>query len=64
MIYDYTCLSCENLWEETQNLNDPVIEICPKCGVMEAKRLISGGTSFVLKGGGVGWAKNKYSSGS
>lgn len=64
MIYDYCCLACENLWEEVQKMNDPVIEICPKCSKKEAKRLISCGTSFVLKDGGVGWCKNKYSSSS
>lgn len=63
MIYDYCCLSCKHEWEEEQKMSDTVVEICPKCGEVSAKRLISGGTGFVLKGGGVGWAKNKYSSG-
>ncbi len=58
MIYEYCCLACKNEWEETQKVLDPVIEICPKCGKKEAKRLISGGTSFVLKGGS--WAKDNY----
>lgn len=58
MIYLYTCNVCKIEWEEEQKMSDPRIEICPKCNKKEAKRLISGGTSFVLKGGS--WAKDNY----
>jgi len=34
-------------------------EACPKCGDTGKERLVSTGTSFVLKGSG--WAKDRYS---
>lgn len=34
-------------------------ESCPKCGGLKKERLISTGTSFILKGGG--WANSGYS---
>lgn len=41
------------------------LEICPKCQEenlvpQKVTRLIAGGTSFVLQGGGVGWYKEGY----
>lgn len=58
MEYDYTCTNCNHNWTETQKLKDPVTKVCPECKQETAKRLISGGTSFVLLGNG--WAKDSY----
>jgi len=59
-IYEYSCENCNHNWEEEQKMSDPKISICPQCKKETAKRLISGGTSFILSGGG--WAKDNYSS--
>jgi putative FmdB family regulatory protein len=40
------------MWEVQQKINDKPIEKCPKCKEDTAKRLISGGSGFVLKGSG------------
>jgi putative FmdB family regulatory protein len=50
--YEYFCQNCNHCFEEIQKINDLPIEKCPKCGYEKVKRLISGGTGFVLKGGG------------
>lgn len=57
--YDYKCFACEHVFEEFQKISDNPIEICPKCGKKEVKRLVSA-TSFHLKGGG--WYSSGYSS--
>lgn len=58
--YEYHCLECNHEWEESQNITDSVIKICPKCKKESAERLISNGQGFILKGGG--WAREGYSS--
>jgi putative FmdB family regulatory protein len=59
-VYEYECEECKHLWEENQKMNDPKITICPKCKKESAKRLISGGTGFILVGGC--WSKDNYNS--
>ena len=56
--YEYVCKSCSNHWEEDKKINDPPQDTCPKCKKKTAKRLISGGTGFILKGSG--WFKDGY----
>lgn len=68
-LYNYKCVAddCGNVWEELvlprakrgedQNL-DPIV--CPVCGTPHARRLFSGGSTFILKGGG--WAADGYAS--
>lgn len=58
--YDYKCLCCSNEFEVTQSIKDSPGASCPKCLVWGVNRLISGGTSFTLKGGG--WAADNYGS--
>ena len=48
--YVYECSRCGEL-EVDQSITAPPLERCPQCG-LPVKRLIAGGTSFVLKGGG------------
>lgn len=52
--YEYCCTEekCKNTWEEIQKISAPKTEICPKCKKKTAKRLISGGLGFHLKGSG------------
>jgi putative FmdB family regulatory protein len=58
--YEYACAACGHEWEEMQRITAAPIEVCPKCGASAAHRLISGGTNFILKGGG--WYSDLYSS--
>ncbi len=60
--YEYACGACGSQWEETQRITAPPTEVCPKCAQSSAHRLISGGTNFILKGGG--WYSDLYSSSS
>lgn len=55
--YEYGCDACGNQWELEQRISEDPIKQCPKCGKMEARRLISGG-NFILKGGG--WYADLY----
>ncbi|MGD0676848.1 MAG: FmdB family zinc ribbon protein [Polyangiaceae bacterium] len=58
--YEYACDACGHEWEEMQRITAPPIEVCPKCSAPSAHRLISGGTNFILKGGG--WYSDLYAS--
>ena len=48
----YVC-ECEKSteFEEQQSIKHPALTRCPRCAG-EVRRVISGGTSFILKGGG------------
>lgn len=50
--YEYKCEGCQHTWNETQKMSDDPTQKCPECEEEKAKRLISGGTGFVLKGSG------------
>ncbi|MEM9695310.1 MAG: zinc ribbon domain-containing protein, partial [Myxococcota bacterium] len=58
--YEYGCEACGHQWEAVQSMKDDPIRVCPKCGESKAKRAISGGMGFILKGGG--WYSDLYSS--
>src|SRR6516162_6903610 len=58
--YEYACAECGHQWEEVQRITAPPLEVCPKCSKSSAHRLISGGTNFILKGGG--WYSDLYAS--
>jgi len=58
--YEYACAACGHSWEEVQRITEPPIELCPSCKHASAHRLISGGTHFILKGGG--WYSDLYAS--
>lgn len=58
--YEYACTSCGNEWEFEQSIKDSALTECPKCKQATAKRQISRGTGFILKGGG--WYSDLYSS--
>jgi putative FmdB family regulatory protein len=58
--YDYLCSSCGNAWELEQRIVEDPVKQCPKCGAMTAKRQISAGAGFILKGGG--WYADLYGS--
>jgi putative FmdB family regulatory protein len=60
MTYEYACQACSAHWDVEQSIKDPAIKRCPTCGADAAKRLVSGGTGFLLKGGG--WYADGYGS--
>lgn len=60
MTYEYLCSACNHSWEQEQSIKSEPIKICIKCGCDSAKRLVSGGVGFQLKGSG--WFKDLYSS--
>lgn len=59
--YDYCCTQedCKHTWETEQSIKEDALKECPKCKQETAKRLISSGGNFVLKGGG--WHADLYS---
>lgn len=60
MTYEYICAVCSHEWEASQPISAPALTQCPKCKKQSAKRQVSGGTGFLLKGGG--WYADLYSS--
>jgi putative FmdB family regulatory protein len=60
MTYEYACEACGHQWEAEQSIKDAPLKTCAACGKEKAKRLVSGGTGFLLKGGG--WYSDLYSS--
>jgi putative FmdB family regulatory protein len=62
MTYEYACSSCSHEWEAEQSIKDEPLKECPACHKATARRQISRGVGFILKGGG--WYSDLYSSGS
>src|SRR3954471_216682 len=58
--YEYVCSACKNEWEFEQSMKDDALTECPRCHEQTARRQISRGTGFILKGGG--WYSDLYSS--
>jgi len=66
MTYEYVCTECGHGWEAEQAISAAPLKTCPHCGTDHAKRQISGGAGFILKGGGWyadGYGSSKASSG-
>lgn len=62
MTYEYACGACGHEWEAEQKISEAALKKCPKCGKLHAKRQISRGAGFILKGGG--WYADGYGSSS
>jgi putative FmdB family regulatory protein len=60
--YEYVCSSCANEWEFEQSIKEDALKECPRCHQQTARRQISRGAGFILKGGG--WYSDLYSSSS
>jgi putative FmdB family regulatory protein len=60
MTYEYQCSACGHEWEAEQPISAKPLKKCPSCKRSTAKRLISGGSGFILKGGG--WYADGYAS--
>ncbi len=48
--YEYECKACGRRFELEQTMKDAPAGTCPHCGG-RVRRLISGGSGFVIKGG-------------
>lgn len=60
MTYEYACTACGHAWEAEQSISAAPLTECPQCHQASAKRQVSGGAGFILKGGG--WYADLYSS--
>ena len=60
MTYEYVCTACGHGWEAEQSISAAPLTDCPSCQAKSAKRQVSGGAGFILKGGG--WYSDLYSS--
>lgn len=60
MTYEYFCVACGHQWEAEQSIREAPLRTCPSCGGESAKRQVSGGQGFILKGGG--WYADGYGS--
>jgi len=60
--YEYACSSCHHEWEAEQSIKEASLTECPTCHEQTARRQISRGVGFILKGGG--WYSDLYSSAS
>jgi putative FmdB family regulatory protein len=60
MTYEYICAACGHGWEAEQKISEAPLRDCPQCGAQAAKRQVSGGAGFILKGSG--WYADLYSS--
>ena len=59
MKYDYKCNNCFYEFEIKQSMKDDACAICPKCNSETRNRIITGGSGFLLQGGG--WYSDGYS---
>ena len=59
MTYEYLCTACAHEWEAEQRISEAPLTDCPACGAATAKRQISAGAGFILKGSG--WYADGYS---
>jgi putative FmdB family regulatory protein len=60
MTYEYVCTACQHAWEAEQRISEAPLTSCPSCHQEAAKRQVSGGAGFILKGSG--WYADLYSS--
>ncbi|HEX5101349.1 MAG TPA: zinc ribbon domain-containing protein [Polyangiaceae bacterium] len=60
MTYEYLCTACGHAWEAEQSISAAPLTTCPSCHAESAKRQVSGGAGFILKGGG--WYSDLYGS--
>lgn len=56
-IFNFKCQGCYHEFEELVMKETEVVE-CPECGISACDRQFTGGSSFVLKGGG--WEADGY----
>jgi putative FmdB family regulatory protein len=47
--YEYLCNTCSNKFDHFHGINESPVKDCPECGG-SVKKLISGGSGFIMKG--------------
>lgn len=47
--YEYLCLSCGFKFDRFQGIKEEPLKLCPECNET-VKRLITGGSGFIMKG--------------
>lgn len=50
--YDYVCTACDHAFEEFQQMSEPLLRKCPKCGKRRLRRLFGTGAGIIFKGSG------------
>ena len=56
-LYEYECGACGNRFEQIQKFSDPPIEVCPRCGERQLRKLLS---SPAIQFKGTGWYITDY----
>jgi putative FmdB family regulatory protein len=56
-LYEYECGACGHRFEQIQRFSDPPIEVCPKCGKREVRKLLS---TPAIQFKGTGWYITDY----
>lgn len=56
--YEYECKACSKRFERRQAITEAPLTKCPECAG-EVRRLISGGSGFILKGAGQGRSEKR-----
>lgn len=51
-IYTYRCDGCNHEFEERQRITADALVVCPECNEPKLKKIITAGSSFILKGDG------------
>jgi putative FmdB family regulatory protein len=59
MTYTYQCEGCGHRFDVQQSIKAESVAQCPQCEETTRNRLITGGTGFLLRGGG--WYSDSYS---
>ena len=50
-LYEYACEACGNRFERIQKFSDPHVELCPNCGELKVRKLLSS-PAIQFKGSG------------
>jgi putative FmdB family regulatory protein len=58
--YEYKCEKCGSLFEVSHSISKNHEVSCPQCG-SEAKRIITGGSGFIIKGSSSNRSNNNQS---
>lgn len=51
-IYEYKCISCGNIDEHLESINDNKISICSSCGAESNRKISAGSFQYKSVGGG------------
>lgn len=49
-LYDFECTACGHTLEALQNLRDPLLRKCPKCGKLKLKQVFKSAPAMRIQG--------------